>query len=266
MNPFQEMFETNNPYKLICLVYSITILAAITPLLCLVIQFLNENPYTTLVQQVFSIIIGVTIATNILIHIPLILLYILGPFSQQTCDLIFIAHGSLAIQLLLLANILIISRYMFTFILKNPLAIQQNFWGLYIVLWTFLVGIFIQRSFFWLPGTNPNHFYICSGTMPLDYNSVNNKVNYAFFILTIFTILCNVVLGLKIKLYDWNKQSQNLLSPVIISENYDILSNAIQIIYVTERSLNDNGMLDFIEDFEILEKLVTYIDRVPYFH
>ena len=83
MNPFQEMFETNNPYKWICLVYSITILAAITPLLCLVIHFLNENPYTTLVQQVFSIIIGVTIATNILIHIPLILLYILGPFSQR---------------------------------------------------------------------------------------------------------------------------------------------------------------------------------------
>ena len=229
-NPFFEMYETNNPYKWICLVYSVICMAAITPILYLVIQFQNENPYTTLVQQVFSSMLGVALSVNISVHIPFVLLYIFGPFSQLACDLLLNAQSVLIVQLLLLANVLMIIRYIFTFILKNPVAVQQGFWKIFIFIWTFLVAILTQTTFFLLPGNNPSQFYTCSGQIPINYNKLNNKVNYAFFIIAVFTLCCQPLLGLRIKLFNLKKGPTKLLMKETISETYDVLNISFQVI------------------------------------
>ena len=70
MNPFFELFENSNPYKLVSLCYSIILTAALTPLLCLVILFQKHNPYTTLLHQIVSNILGVAILNNIIVNIP----------------------------------------------------------------------------------------------------------------------------------------------------------------------------------------------------
>ena len=67
MNPFFELFENSNPYKLVSLCYSIILTAALTPLLCLVILFQKDNPYTTLLHQIVSNILGVAILNNIIV-------------------------------------------------------------------------------------------------------------------------------------------------------------------------------------------------------
>jgi hypothetical protein len=227
MNPFSEMYEANNPYKWMFLIFSIVLTAAVTPIMYLVIQFQNENPYTTLIQQILSSMIGAAILINILVHIPLILLYIVGPFSQQICNLLLSTQTGLTMQLLLLANVLMITRYLFIFVLKNPVAVHHDFWRLFFFIWTFLFAILMQFTFFLLPGNNPVQFYVCSGEIPRNYNKLNNKVNYSFLLLSVFTFLCQPLLRLQIQLYNWTKGSQKSLMKET-NETYDILNIRFQ--------------------------------------
>ena len=233
MNDFSEMFETNNPYKWVCLVYSIILFITLTPLLYLVIMFQNENPYTTLLQQFLSSILLVAILMNIFGHIPFTLLYIIGPFSQQTCNLLLVSYTSFGVQLLLHTNFLILTRYIFTCILRNPAAVHHDFWRLFIFIWTFLVAFLSQITLFLLPGNNPNMYYVCSGKIPMNYNSLNKKYDYPFFTIICLTLCCHAFLEIKIKLYLRNKNFQNnvtILTQAKISESYDILNITYQII------------------------------------
>ena len=235
MNPFFDMFDNNNPYKWVSLTYSIIATTVSTPLLYLVIMFQKENPYTTLLHQILSNILGVAILNNIFVHIPFVLLYIFGPFPQLTCYLILIIQGSLTIQALLLVNIMMITRYIFTFILKNPAAVHHDFWRTFIFVFTFLSGIIVQTTYSVLPGNNPGHFYICSGIIPINYNKSNNKINYGIFVLMFFTLCSHAVLGLRIKLYDWTKGSAKVLANLkteLKSGNYNILNITYQMIIV----------------------------------
>ena len=235
MDPFSEMFEANNPYKWVSLFYSVTLTAVSTPLLYLVIMFQRENPYSTLLHHILSNILGVGILNNIFVHIPFILLYSFGHFSQPTCYLILIIQGSFTIQVLLLTNILMIVRYIFTFILKNPAAVHHDFWKTFIFIFTFLSGIITQTTYSLFPGNNPSHFYICSGMIPINYNKSHNKVNYGIFGLMFFTICSHAVLGLRIKLYDLTQGSNRVLANLtteLKGEKYNILNISYQLIIV----------------------------------
>ncbi len=78
--------------------------------------------------------------------------YLFAPLSLSICNLkTYFVHATFQ-QILMLSTAVVITKYLFTFHVKNPLAIEEGFWSRFIVSWIFLTSNFCQIVFFILPG------------------------------------------------------------------------------------------------------------------
>ena len=106
---FVSMYE-NNLSKIFGLIFAITVSIVRTPLVYLVILYEKENPYKTLLSQVFCNILTIGISYVILVEIPD---YIYGRRPEFICYFEIILRGGITIHQLILANAVIIVRYIF---------------------------------------------------------------------------------------------------------------------------------------------------------
>jgi len=74
-----------------------------------------------------------------------------------------------------------VSRYIYTFYLKNPAKFQDAFWQLFTNMWIVSCGIISQFVFIILPGRQPISFYIFSGQDPRLFGSNTDVKNNCFF-------------------------------------------------------------------------------------
>jgi hypothetical protein len=88
--------------------------------------------------------------------------------STLLCHLDTILRNVVPMIALLLLDAIIIVRYIFIFHLKNPTALQDDFWKLFINLWTAGACVLSQSVYMMLPGKNPVNFYQCMATYPPD--------------------------------------------------------------------------------------------------
>jgi hypothetical protein len=58
-----------------------------------------------------------------------------GPFDNVTCHFLLLFKNSLSIQVALFTLGISVSRYMYTFYLKNPAKFQDAFWQLFTNMW-----------------------------------------------------------------------------------------------------------------------------------
>jgi formate-dependent nitrite reductase membrane component NrfD len=98
-----------------------------------------------------------------------------GPFNQCFC-FSFITFKNIVrttILLFLCANI--IARYILIFHLKNPLAVVDGFWCVFISSWIFGFGLSLNFVLYFLPGRQPTNYYICSGIDPTPFLKLPQK-------------------------------------------------------------------------------------------
>jgi len=64
-----------------------------------------------------------------------ILRYFYGPLPQPVCFVKTTLNSSIVLQIGLFITAIVFTKYIFIFHLKNPTAIDDKFWTLYITLW-----------------------------------------------------------------------------------------------------------------------------------
>ncbi len=129
--------------------------------------------------------------------------YIFGPLPKVVCRINYFIKLQLTFHALLLLDFIAITRYIFIFWLKNPSAFNDEFWSVFINLWTFVIVSILQYIQISLPGKNYTDIWICSGENPnLDPNPSYKSVapNNAIKILS---LLIHMVISIRIKYYKW---------------------------------------------------------------
>jgi CRISPR/Cas system endoribonuclease Cas6 (RAMP superfamily) len=74
---------------------------------------------------------------------------------------------------------------------------QDDFWKLFINMWTISLSILSQTVFHIFPGKNPQSFYLCLGTVPLTFKEQKVKVNWPSFALALTSLAVHLSIGLR---------------------------------------------------------------------
>ena len=119
----------------------------------------------TLMNKLFASICWAAIAQNL--HTVLdIFRYLLGPRTPSLCFLQNWLKFSLTSVFLLLYDAIILTKYILVFWLKNPGAVNDDFWCRFINVWVCLASFLYDGTRNILPGKLSTSYHICSGTSP----------------------------------------------------------------------------------------------------
>ena len=206
-----EILYGNNYFKIIGLIYSISVFIITIPPLYFVIIFENENPYKTLQSKILVLFLSNAMAYCFFVQIPDYCIYIFGPLPALICYFEMFFRVCITIQQLFLSDVTMIAKYLFLFNIKNFTSTQHEFWPFYFSLVSFGIGLISTAAFMFLPGNNPNYFYICVGKIPRNHQNGKTKVNILLNYLIFATTLIHVVLGTKIKIFE-KKQANSLIN------------------------------------------------------
>lgn len=170
------------------------------PVLYSIIWFERDNHNRTLINVLVSSMLWIAIGWNFVVHPWTILRYIFGPFnSPSICTLDYLLRNVPLIQVNILQNTILIVRCLSVFHWKNPTAVQEEFWIIFINCWGLAVAVITELVFILLPGRNPMNYYLCTGHFPLFLQDVPVKkhASHALFGVTSFFIYSITKLMLK---------------------------------------------------------------------
>jgi hypothetical protein len=117
-------------------------------------------------------------------------------------------------QGLLYLDAIIIARYTFLFHVKNPTALQDDFWRLFPDCWTLGVSISNQIIYGLMPGKNPQNYYMCLGHYPTKYNGKAVKINYSTNYLALLSFVAHVIAGIRIKIHRCKEEQKDQVQAV----------------------------------------------------
>lgn len=128
------------------------------------------------------------------------------------CYLLYITTNTTTMQIIFLFNSVVVVKYIFIFHLKNPTAIQDDFWTIFINVWSIAFAYISQFIFYMLPKRESNIVYKCLGRIPTELIYVQHDGNVPLNL----TVLASLVLHFAfymvkkvVKYYD-NKKWQHL--------------------------------------------------------
>ena len=113
--------------------------------------------------------------------------FCIGPLPSIICAFSQIEKTSIKFQVLLCISSMQITKYFFIFHLKNPSAVQDSFWSVFINAWILgFCNIFSFKIFF-SEEKKPATFYTCIGSY-VTTNPNDKKPNYGMVEITTFLI------------------------------------------------------------------------------
>ena len=194
-----------------------------TPFVILIVRYEKEKQNRTLINQLVAWLFHVMATPNNFIHIMFIIRYSFGTLPPFFCYLDLLARPGLVTFQLLLLDAICVIRYIFVFNLKNPTAVQDDFWTLFIVMFLFGLSFIPHVVFIMLPGNNPNYFYLCLGEIPKNHYNTKTKFNWILSIVLLFSILAHIFVGIKYRIYKYTEKKY--LSPQLSSFKSVTLTN-----------------------------------------
>ncbi len=103
--------------------------------------------------------------------------------------------------LIITIDVILLVKYAFIFWLKNPAAVMDEFWMVFLRFWIVGYTCLSQLIYFFLPGRQALHFYICNGIFPVDEQLLPNKPRWhSITVLSVSIIFC-IIITCRIKLY-----------------------------------------------------------------
>jgi hypothetical protein len=165
-----------------------------------IIWFEWNSHFRTLINQLVASICWYQIIW-ICIHNFALLLQMYGPGGSLQCSMEVIFINVLGMQAMLLLDAIVISKYIFVFLLRNPVAIHDGYFLYFINISTFTISFISQCVYVWLPGRNPMIFYICIRQFPIDQITLDTPVKPNLPILTVlaFSIFVHIIVGYKLQ-------------------------------------------------------------------
>jgi len=92
--------------------------------------------------------------------------YWYGPLPETVCLLLILAKISGNSMILLFYDAILITKYIMIFKLKNPGALNDEFWYRFLNVWICAVSVIYDSSRYILPGKMTFSYYTCSGIGP----------------------------------------------------------------------------------------------------
>jgi hypothetical protein len=160
---FCEVFR-NSPVKVIliicCLLFSLLNIALSLGLIWF--ERFGSDKRRTLLNKLVSSLCYRILQWIIFCQSSDLIRYTFGPMPLTLCAFIVVLKTSIRLQILLLFDMMQITKYIFTFHLKNPSAITEDFWSKFISLLLTMYGYIFCFTLFMVDSRKPVFFYICA--------------------------------------------------------------------------------------------------------
>jgi len=190
---FSGMFK-NRPSKIAAISISAFLLLANIVIWYGAIWFehFGSDHKRTLVNKMFTSLCWTAIA-GFLISSTDIVRYTVGPFPWQVCYIQIYIKNILKTQCLLFYDSMALTRYIFIFWLKNPIAVDDGFWSLFVSCWIILSSMIINFVHGFLPGPQPLPYYTCGDLDPTsDLQLPKKKEGYILFASVVLLVFINL--------------------------------------------------------------------------
>ena len=200
---FWRVFE-NGPLKTIMILCSAILSVTNLALTFGIIWYerFHSDSRRTLMNRLVSSVCFQMIKWILLCQTSNIVRYIFGPLPLFVCSFQAILQFAIHFEVLFLFDWMQITKYIFIIKLKNPSAITEEFWSLFINLWTYLVCNLFSASVFLIENQQLISYYTCSDTyMSHDPNFPRTDYSY------IDTISLLVFIAIQIRLYVFNSKN-----------------------------------------------------------
>jgi len=119
------------------------------------------------------------------------------------CRFSYFIKLTMTMQSMLFLDMIMISRYIFIFWLKNPAGFNHEFWSTLINLWTFMATALLQFTQIFLPGKDYPDTWICSGQDPNQDPNPHYKTATPNNIIKLASVVIHVAISLRINYYKW---------------------------------------------------------------
>ena len=184
----------SNPFKTAAFIVTLISVVLVNSLFFFVILFERDHHNRTLINKLISDIMWLGIVWDIIVQPITFYRYLVGPTQNHfLCSLDSILRNGLSMHGLLLFDSIIVTRFMFVHCIKNPTALHDDFWNLFINAWITAFWLIAQAIYISMPGKNPINVYMCIGTYPSEYKGQLVKVNHSLSFVVNFTIILHVV-------------------------------------------------------------------------
>ena len=175
--------------KKAALIFSLFSSIVVTWFLVFVIKFERDHHNKTLINQFISDIMCMGIVWNMVMQPITFYRYLVGPpHSYFLCGLDSVLRNGLTMHGLLLFDAIIIARFVFVYVIKNPTALQDDFWNLFTNAFITAFWIIAQTIYILAPGKNPVNYYVCTGSSSIEYLNHPVKVNHSTLYVGLFSI------------------------------------------------------------------------------
>ena len=126
------------------------------------------------------------------------LVYIVGPFPESFCFYLLVLKNSLKAQILLFIDLSLFTQYLFIFWLKNPAAVNDDFWSRFSTIWISGFNYILYFVRFTLEHRKPLVFYTCANKNPTE--DLSKPISFQGQV-EVFSLLFYIIVKIKISFF-----------------------------------------------------------------
>ena len=240
-NPFSELIE-NKPFKLFSLATGFAVIPVNVILLCGIIWFerFGSCQNRTLMNKLVAWQCWNLIFYNLVCQVLESVIYTFGNLPAPLCFLNVVLKNASKTTMLLLLDSTIIVQYLLIFKIKNPAAVNDDFWSPFIGVWIAGLSHLFNFSKFFIAHRQPLNYYVCAGVLPGTDWSMPSHFGAHF---EVFTVLTIIFVKLKIRLYRTKSIERQMTKRSIFMKNFTLES--INKSSLTNFSISFSGLLMF---------------------
>jgi len=204
---FTAVYEWNAS-KISEILVSLINIIVVTPFAYYIIWYerFGANHRRTLINQLVASICLHLVVYNVFVQSMDIAVTALGPFNFSFCHFRRFVRSILIFQCTLLTTAITIVKYIYIFVMKTPANCREEFWCLFINLWTLMCSCLSHFVFHFLPGRELINIYVCSGSF--DRSLISTPVKANLFSRSVFIISFLWFLFVAARIYRYKKISQ----------------------------------------------------------
>ena len=195
-------------------------------------RFGTDNRRTSLKNKIISLLCSNAIFSMSVNFFVDFSTYFLGPLNQHLCFFFQLFRNIIALNTLLFLNALIVTKYVLIFCLKNPAAVRDDFWHLFIGLTTVILSTVNKFSSLSLPQKYSLYYYACADLDPMMDQHLKKANNMQIEVLA--SLIIHLVINLRIKAYKTKHK-------IIVVPSYSTSPKAMVLDKTESQSLSDSA-------------------------
>lgn len=205
-NDFFRDLDLSHPFKTFSIVFSSITLIILPPFLLGIVWFekYGSDHKRTLINMLVSSICWTALQCGVIVQTTDIIRHTFGPLPRWICLLQAIVRSSTTSDFLLFYDAIIIVRFVYIFVLKNPAGFSDSFWCLFINICVKSFSVFFQTIWHLTASRQPIGFYVCTGFDPSsdDRNPIKVYGVVEIFSLVVHLfVFCRIQVSFKQKMF-----------------------------------------------------------------